>query len=310
MIVTATANPALDCTIVADGVALGESYRIEPMRCQAGGKGINTARVLQQFGIDCLAVVIAPSSDPVTVNLVESGIAFRLVETSAPVRKSVTVVDREQADAMVFNEAGAPCSAELTSRFCAALTEATSTANVLTINGSLPPGFDQTLLADAIAIIKQRQCAVIVDSSADALWAAAQAGADLLKPNAHELAETTGESDPVRGAHALIAAGARTVLVSLGREGMLLVSQHGPTLAARLNSSVSGNPTGAGDALVAAIAAGFDRSRPETTADWSALLRQGVAWSAAAVLEPLAGRVGPQYTYFLSQVEITEMSTQ
>jgi tagatose 6-phosphate kinase len=49
---------------------------------------------------------------------------------------------------------------------------------------------------------------------------------------------------------------------------------------------IAGNPTGAGDALVAALALGTARGEP-----WQDVLRAGVALSAAAVASPLAGEV-------------------
>ena len=51
---------------------------------------------------------------------------------------------------------------------------------------------------------------------------------------------------------------------------------------------LSGNPTGAGDALVAAVASGLEAGEP-----WPVVATRAVAWSAAAVLQPVAGEVDP-----------------
>lgn len=307
MILTATPNPALDCSIFADDVQLGSSYRVEPMHCQAGGKGVNVARVLRQFHYDCTAVVLASADGAFSSELMASGIPFQLVETRRPVRTSLAVVDRARADAMVFNEMGADCSTELATRFSEQVVMAAQHASVLTINGSLPPGFPPALIGDLVREAQRLGCRVIVDSAPEVLPIAAAAGADLVKPNAHELAAATGENDPARAAGQLLDAGAQAVLASLGGDGMLLLTAGDRVpLRARLRTPLRGNPTGAGDAAVAALAAGFDTAFPASRADWAELLRTAVAWSAAAVLEPMAGTVHPSYVDLLTQVEITE----
>jgi tagatose 6-phosphate kinase len=57
----------------------------------------------------------------------------------------------------------------------------------------------------------------------------------------------------------------------------------------RLPAALSGNPTGAGDAVVAALAAGLatGAARPQ-------VLQDAVTWSAATVLQPVAGEIDPE----------------
>jgi fructose-1-phosphate kinase PfkB-like protein len=99
-----------------------------------------------------------------------------------------------------------------------------------------------------------------------------------VKPNAEELAAVTGTDDPVAGARML---GARTVVMSLGAEGLLAVTGE-EVHRVPPPRVVTGNPTGAGDAVVAALAAGAG-------SPWPDLLGDAAALSAAAVLAPLAG---------------------
>jgi fructose-1-phosphate kinase PfkB-like protein len=57
------------------------------------------------------------------------------------------------------------------------------------------------------------------------------------------------------------------------------------TWSARLDEGIPGvNPTGAGDAVAAALAAGLEDGH-----DWPAVLADAIAWSAAAVVAPVAG---------------------
>jgi D-beta-D-heptose 7-phosphate kinase / D-beta-D-heptose 1-phosphate adenosyltransferase len=86
-------------------------------------------------------------------------------------------------------------------------------------------------------------------------------GADLLKPNRRELAHATGmpvatESEIVAAARALIErCGFATVLVSLGSEGMVLVGADGAVHVQRAQVHEVYDVSGAGDTVVAVVAA-------------------------------------------------------
>ena len=81
----------------------------------------------------------------------------------------------------------------------------------------------------------------------------------------------------------LVRGGAQFVVVSLGVEGLLAVAGDGCWVA-RPGGPVSGNPTGAGDAVVAGLADGLVRGL-----EWPDLLRHAVALGAATVAAPVAG---------------------
>ena len=72
-------------------------------------------------------------------------------------------------------------------------------------------------------------------------------------------------------------------MVSHGGEGLFAVTEEGRWRAAPPDH-VRGNPTGAGDAAVAALTAGLVDGSP-----WPERLADAVALSAAAVAAPLAG---------------------
>jgi fructose-1-phosphate kinase PfkB-like protein len=168
---------------------------------------------------------------------------------------------------------------------------------VLVASGSLPPAapsaggstsFADHAYADVARVGRAAGIPVVVDAARDALLGALAASPDVVKPNLHELREATGETDPLEGAKALQRRGARHVVVSLGPDGLLAVAPDGTMTRAWLGEHLKGNPTGAGDAAVAALARGLARG-----SDWADTLRDAVLWSAAAVLQPTAGFVDP-----------------
>lgn len=286
MIVTVTPNPALDLTWEIDRIEIGGTHRANTGAVRAGGKGLNVARVAhaQGFEVRALTTFGGATGAELRDELAQSGVPNLLVPVAAPTRRSIAWVDRSLGDTTIVNERGANPSAEEWAAFKAVVRAEAATASVLVISGSFPPGAPSTLLPELIAAGSGRP--VIVDTSGPALLTAADAGATVLKPNRAELAEATGLSDPIAGAGELLRRGAKLVLLSLGAEGMYAVTAD-QVLRARLPEPLGGNPTGAGDAAVAAAATllADGDSDPET------ILRRATAWSAAAVLMPLAGEI-------------------
>ena len=288
MILTVTPNPALDLTWHLDRLTPGETHRADAGAARAGGKGLNVARVAHAQGASVLAVSTAGGRTGIELaaELAASGVPHRLVPVAAATRRSIALVDEALGDTTIVNERGVnPTDAEWVT-LVGEVVDALPGAQVLVISGSLPPGAPETLLPLLIGTAQDAGVPVIADTSGPAMLLAADAGASVLKPNAAELVEATGIADPVDGARSLIARGVELVLLSLGADGMLAVTAS-DVRHARLEAPLAGNPTGAGDAAVAACAVLYaDGVRdPET------ILRRATAWSAAAVLMPLAGEI-------------------
>lgn len=291
MILTLTPNPAVDLTVHVERVVPGASHRVPPVAAQAGGKGVNVARVLHQRGIPALAVapVGGATGRLFRSDIEAAGVPHLLVDAAAPTRRSIAVVDEGSGETTIFNERGVALGDADWRAIMAAVAGRAADAACLVGSGSLPPGAPTDLYARLVALAHGLGIPSVIDATGPALMAAAEAGATLLKPNLEELRECTGEADPLRGARRLVEVGAASVLVSLGAAGMMLVAGAAiPPLRARLAEPLVGNATGAGDAAVAAAAhalAGGDTAG-------EGVLRLATAWSAAAVLSPVAGRLG------------------
>jgi 1-phosphofructokinase family hexose kinase len=302
MILTVTANPALDSTITLDRLDVGESHRVSPAITRAGGKGINVSRVLLQKGFDTLAVAPVGEDDLPEFERDLGDIPAVLLPVPGRARRSTAIVERGSGRTTVLNESGRPVPAETWDRVADAVRSRLPDTRCLVVSGSIPPGAPESLVAGLLASAREAGILAIGDASGAYLLSAAAAGATLLKPNQRELAEATGERDPLAGARALQSAGAGLVLVSLGEAGMMAVPRTGPVLFARLDVVLTGNPTGAGDAAVAGAASLLAAGRT----DVRALLSRATAWGAAAVLEPLAGSIHPDCDELERRLTITE----
>ncbi|MBF4993415.1 hexose kinase [Arthrobacter gandavensis] len=309
-VLTVTPNPALDETYQLRKLTPGSTHRVPPPLTRAGGKGLNSARVVHQVGFPALAIAPlgGPAGDSCRTELASAGVPHRLVDVSAPTRRSMAFVDEESGLTSIFNETGVPLLPEEWVDLLRVIEHEVPQAACVVGTGSLPPDAPADFFAGLVRLSSDAGLPCIVDTSGPALLEAAAAGAFLLKPNREELREATQCADTATGAELLLAAGAQNVLVSSGADGMCLFSAGTPgsCLAATLGRSLPGNPTGAGDAAVAALAvllASGERAPEE-------LLRAATAWSAAAVLMPAAGEISPRYAEFAAQVQINHITRE
>ncbi|WP_270410795.1 1-phosphofructokinase family hexose kinase [Microbacterium maritypicum] len=302
MILTVTPNPALDLTWRVERLVEGGTHRADAGAARAGGKGLNVARVAHAEGTEVLAVTTLGGrvGEEFAAELIASGVPHALVPVAAETRRSIAVVDETLGDTTIINERGVNPTDVEWAAVLAEVVERLSGARVLVVSGSVPPGAPESLIPMLIAVGKDAGVPVIVDTSGPALLRAADAGATVLKPNAAELVEATGVADPVEGARSLIARGTELVLLSLGAEGMLAVTATA-LVHARLDEPLAGNPTGAGDAGVAACAVLY----ADGVRDPEQILRRATAWSAAAVLTPLAGDISSRWPEIEQQLRIS-----
>ncbi|MFJ8082270.1 1-phosphofructokinase family hexose kinase [Streptomyces sp. NPDC096205] len=289
MILTVTLNAALDITHRVDRLRPHAAHRVCEVADRAGGKGINVSRVLRAFGHPTLVTGLVGGGTGASVrrDLARAGLAQHLVPVAGETRRTVAVVDARTGDTTTLLEPGPEVLHEEWERFRESFDALLLRAGVVVLSGSLPPGLPEDTYAVLVRDARARGVPALVDTSGPALLAALPAAPALVKPNADELVEATGRSDPRVAAEALRTAGAEAVVASLGPEGLLAVTPQG-AWRARPAERLRGNPTGAGDAAVAALAAGLLAGDT-----WPVRLAEAVALSAAAVAAPLAGSFDP-----------------
>jgi tagatose 6-phosphate kinase len=305
MMLVTCLNPAVDVTYTVDALTPGASHRVRTVTRRAGGKGINVARVARLLEHSPLVVGLAGEAGSAVFvpQLSRDGISSDFVHVDGESRQTVTVVD--EAGATVLNEPGPRISPREWIRFVALFVERATSAEVVVLSGSLPPGVPRSAYAELTAKARRLGAAVIVDADGEPLRKALAAGPEVVKPNAAEAAALLGRpvesaKDARDAAEALCADGARAAIVSLGPLG-LVATAYGTSYRVRLPEPVSGNPTGAGDALVAAVACGLLHGRALRE-----VLCDAVAVSAAAVAIPYAGAFDRRLAHRLRRNLIVE----
>lgn len=283
MIVTLTLNPSLDRAVEVERLVLGTVIRATTARIDPGGKGVNVSRALLSAGIPSRAVlpVGGPEGDQLVRLLRGEGVDVIDVAVAGKTRSNITLAEPDGTVTKI-NEPG-PClsTAELDA-VIDAVVSAAGTAGWVAACGSLPPGVADDFYAGLSRRLVSAGTRVAIDTSGPALLASVEAGPTVIKPNREELEEAVGApllsiGEVVEAAQVLRARGARDVLVSLGSDGALLVSEYG-VVSGESTVREPRSTVGAGDALLAGyLAAGA--YGPEA-------LAEGLAWAAAAVALP------------------------
>jgi 1-phosphofructokinase len=294
VILTLTPNPSLDRTIeLAGPLARGDVQRGLNAHQEPGGKGVNITRALQASGIETLAILPGDPADAVLVALASQGIPHLGLPIGAPLRSNIALTEPDGTTTKI-NEPGPVLSADQQCALIELVLARAAGASWLVLAGSLPPGVPVTFYADITRELRLRLGAdapkIAIDSSGAPMAAAALACPDLLKPNAEELAELTGISDPdsleqnpqltVDAARTLVTAGVGAVLATLGSKGAVLVTKAGAWLA-QSPKIVAVSTVGAGDSALAGylLTSNTGASAPDC-------LRQAAAHGAAAAALP------------------------
>ena len=187
------------------------------------------------------------------------GIAHRFVD-GGDARRTVTVVSAAHGDATVFNEPGPVVPADAWTSLVRLVGDLVREhgAGVVVLSGSLPRGLPADACSQLVGVAHAHGARAVVDVDGAALRDAVTAAPEVVKPNRHELLVGHGlhrHRHRRGGAAVQRRPRRRRVGRSRGPPGVPL---RGRPLRAWLPDPLSGNPTGAGDALVAALAAGLE----------------------------------------------------
>lgn len=304
-IVTLTLNPAVDLACETAAVVPTRKVRMTGEIYDAGGGGINVARVIHELGGEALAVLMAGGATGNFLQelLDEAGVERRIVPVHGRTRISVTVHDHASQLEYRFVPEG-PLITEAEWRSVLSALEEIETG-WLVASGSLPRGVPQDFYARLARIAAHRGQRLVLDTSGPALKAALGQGLTLVKPSLGEFEELLGRpvrdpQDQAAQALALVRAGAaQMVAVSLGAEGALLATPQGvlrlgaPAVAMR-------SAVGAGDGFVAGMTFGLARQlEPEEAFAWgiatgsAAVMSYGTAHLRRADVQALYGRIRP-----------------
>jgi len=309
MILTVTLNTSIDKLYLMTGIKPETVMRVKEVHNTAGGKGLNVSRVAGKLGEEVTATgFVGGFNGKYLESLVDNPLvrcAFTHVE--AETRSCINCWDLSDGKSTEYLEPGAPVTGQDVTRFLADFDRELSSADVVTISGSIPEGAPEEIYNDLIRRCRKAGIPVLVDTSGARLIAAVKEKPSFIKPNEDEIAQLTGRSfssraEAIRALMDLHGSGIPYVVLSLGAEGALLACDKGvfhgkpPRITPR-------NTVGCGDSMVAGFAVAFARhlSMAET-------FRMALAVSAASALSLFTGDFDPaDYDRLYPEVSIDKV---
>ncbi len=260
-VVTVTINPAIDQTITIPNFTAGAVNRVQSSQMDPGGKGINVASFLADFGQPATVTgFLGVDNDEIFRRIFErKGIEDRCVRIAGQTRIGVKVSDEALHQTTDINFPGETPQPADVERLFGILTELAATHEWFVLSGSIPRGVSAGVYAEMVRLLGGKK--VVLDTSGEGFRAAVPAGPWLIKPNVDELSEYAGAplASPaaiLEQARAILARyNIHTVVISMGKEGAIFVE--GDVTVWAVPPSVEVKSTvGAGDAMVAGIVAG------------------------------------------------------
>jgi 1-phosphofructokinase len=284
MIATITLNPTVDKSVTVRGFEIGKTNRGEVQRVDAGGKGINVAKVLQRLGTEVCALGLEAGRNGrfILDALDAEGIPADFVHVAGETRVNLKIYDSEKGTETELNEPGFRVTSEDLESLKSKIASHAPECSLMIFSGSLPPGAPPEIFAELMAIAKGYGSKSILDTAGLALELGLGERPYLIKPNRDEIedllkATFASHRDLVAAARMLIGRGSEQVLISLGAEGAVGVAGDDALYAwppaVKVRSSV-----GAGDTMVAVMAYASTKGMPFREA-----FRMAVAASAATV---------------------------
>jgi 6-phosphofructokinase 2 len=313
VIVTLTMNPAIDVSTATERVEPGRKLRCSAERRDAGGGGINVARVAARLGAEVTAVYpIGGLAGQLLKGLVDAeGVESIAVPVHGETREDFTILDEIKGEQYRFVLPGPHLYADEWMGCLEAVSRLGRKPDLICASGSLPPGAPDDFYAQLAQDVEARGLKLVLDTSGAALKCALEAGVYLIKPNLREMMDLTGatlddEASSIRACRRLIErGGAEVVALTLGGDGALLVTEERAWRASALSIHPV-STVGAGDSFLGAMvwALGSGLALEES-------FRYAVAGGSAAVLAEGTELCRPQdVRRLLGEVVIEEIPDQ
>lgn len=282
MIYTLTMNPSLDYIVDVEQFRLGLTNRTTKEQMFPGGKGFNVSMVLQNLGMEntALGFVAGFTGEEIVRKMKETGVRCEFIEVEKGISR--INVKLRTIDGTEINGMGPELERKHLEILYGKL-ECLKENDILVLAGSTPKTVPATFYADVTKWMSERGVKVVVDASGALLKQVLPCHPFLVKPNRQELSEFFGvellmeTSEIVTYAKKLQEQGARNVLVSLGGDGAILLSEEGETYVQNAPKGEVVNSVGAGDSMVAGFLYGYEMYHNYETA-----LNYGLATGSAS----------------------------
>lgn len=265
MIYTVTLNPSLDYVMHLDKLNVSGVNRSKKEEVYPGGKGINVSIVLNNLGIANKALGFIAGFTGHEIENVMQQLGSNTDFISLNNGLSRINVKLEAGKETEVNGMGPQITSDdlkaLSAKF-----EEIQDGDFLVLAGSIPNSVPDSIYEDIMRELSHKNINIVVDATKDLLLNVLKYKPFLIKPNHIELAEIFGvelhsDEDIVTYARKLQEMGAQNVLISMGGDGSILITNEGETVKISVPKGTVVNTVGSGDSMVAGFIAGYLNSK-------------------------------------------------
>ena len=273
MIYTLTLNPSIDYIVAVENLKLGGLNRTKEEEMFPGGKGINVSLVLKNLGIQSVALgfIGGFTGEEIERLLVLKGIKTDFIKVSKGnsrinVKARDIGYDKNSLPSETEINGMGPTIDENEYQQLLAKLDRLNKDDILVIAGAIPSSMSEDIYQTIMDRLVYKEVKVILDASGNSLKQALSKRPYLVKPNNHELGALYGVSITTREqaleyAKKLKEEGPQNVLVSLGGEGAVLLTEKGEEYLLAAPEGTVINSIGAGDSMVAGFLMGISETK-------------------------------------------------
>ena len=280
MIYTVTFNPALDYVIAVDHFVPGQINRTKEETMVCGGKGINVSALLANLGVESTALgfVAGFTGEEIVRRCQKAGFHSDFIRVKEGLsRINVKMKSDEETE---INGMG-PRITEKNVELLFEQLDFLKAGDVLLLSGSIPSSLSSSIYKEIMERLSDRDIQIVVDAEKQLVLEVLSLHPFLIKPNNQELETMAGKTLSTReeileAAKWLQGQGARNVLVSMAKDGALLLTEDGDVYEEGVCRGTVVNSVGAGDSMVAGFLAGYFK-----TGDYGYALKLGTASGGA-----------------------------
>lgn len=265
MIFTVTLNPSIDYVVETENFKIGCLNRSKNEYAVAGGKGINVSCVLKELGVETKALGFAAgfTGNEIIRILNQKGIKNNFVVLEKGMtRINVKINGKNETE---INGKG-PEISEREFNWLREILEEAKKGDMLILSGSVPQSNVKDMYEKLAESANKKGIRFIADTEGKKLLSTLKYKPFMVKPNLKELEEIFGAK--IETDEGIIAygrklqyydgGGAENVLISMGKEGAVLLCGDGRILRKKAPKGNVLSTVGSGDSMVAGFAAGIE----------------------------------------------------
>ena len=283
-IITLTLNPAFDVHCCCDNFRPYHESIARIVSKDAGGKGVNISRALSVNGTENVAVLVVgkENGEEFCQALKKDGMAVSAVWVDGRIRENITLHEEKNPETRISFE-GFSCEKSILEQVAKCVGEIDENT-IITFTGSIPKGITAKEILRLLQDFRLRGAKIVIDSRSVSISELIEFKPWLIKPNKDEAEAYASKNiqtidDAISIAQSFYEKGVENVVISLGGDGAVWVSENGTIVGQNPKIEVR-STIGAGDSMLAGFIDGTAKGL-----DKLEILKRAIAYGTAACMQ-------------------------